>query len=252
MTDESRHLFRVAPIGLVALLAPTLALGSGVEVVSRSAAAGATVAVEVRLTGESSDLVAGAQVDISFNPEQVTVPPGTEATDKPDCRVNSEIDKLIDGSETFGFGYLRAGVACNPASETCDSVRAIVLSTDNVDPIAAGATLFSCNFKLAEGLSEGTMVTLDAGNAIGSDPAGQRAAEFTGQGGTIAISGGVACVGDCDADGAVSIGDLQRGLNIFFGTADVTTCAAMDEGGDGAVSIGDLQRGLNNFFGSCP
>jgi hypothetical protein len=196
--------------------------------------------------------VAGAQVDIAYNPEQVTVPPGTEVADKPDCRVNSEIDKLIDGSDTFGFGYLRAGAACNPASETCDSVRAIVLSTDNVDPIAAGATLFTCNFKLAEGLSEGTIVTLDVSNAIGSDPGGARAADFAAAGGAITIAAVSSCVGNCDDDNQVSIGDLQIGLNIFFGIAPIAQCPSFDVDGTGEVTIGALQQGLNNFFGGCP
>lgn len=238
-------------LGLVALLTPSLASGAGVEVVSRSAAAGATVPVEVRLTGESGDLVAGAQVDITFNPEEVTVPPGTEANDKPDCSVNAEIDKLIDGSDTFGFGYLLAGAACNPATETCDAIRAIVLSTDNVDPIATGSVLFACRFALASGLTEGTQVSLTTGNAIGSDPTGQRTAGFTAAGGIITIGGGVGCIGDCNANGVVTIGELQQGLNQFFGTSPPTSC--FDANSNNAVSIGELQQGLNNFFlGSCP
>jgi hypothetical protein len=242
------------PLGFAALvlilIAPAYARAAGVQLVDRSGASGATVAVEVRLTGEASELVAGAQTDIHFNREQVSVAPVAENNNKPDCRVNPAINKRIDGSETFGFGFLKGSEACDATAEQCDGLRAIVLSTDNVDVIPPGSALFSCNFTIASGLAQGTEIPLTVDNHIGSDPAGQRMAGFTAESGDITVSGAGLCVGDCEPNGEVSIGDLQRGLNIFFGTADVSSCPSIDENSDG-VTIGDLQKALNNFFGGC-
>lgn len=217
--------------------------------VSRTGAAGALVEVQFRLTGEASDLVAGAQTDIAYDPTRVTVPAVAANDNKPDCFVNPAIDKKIDDSETFGFGFLRDGSACNPTAETCNAVRAIILSTDNVDPIESGSVLFTCRFQVAAEVPNGTELPLDLSNAIGSDPAGQRLAGFTAASGVITIGAAVACVGDCNGNGVVTIGELQQGLNQFFG-APATDC--FDVNGNGVISIGELQQGLNNFFTGCP
>lgn len=59
------------------------------------------------------------------------------------------------------------------------------------------------------------------------------------------------CLGDCDGNCEVGIGELQIGLNIFFG-APIALCPAFDPNNTGGVGIGQLQIGLNNFFGGCP
>lgn len=238
--------------GLSLLTIAGLASAAGVEVVSRTGAAGSTVAVRVKLVGEVSDLVAGTQNDIAYNPAQVSVPVAG-GTGKPSCRVNPDINKKIDGSETFGFGFLKGTAACNPTSETCDGLRAIVLSTDNVDAIAPGADLFTCDFAIAAGLANDTQIPLSVSNPIGSDPSGQRLAAFSGQSGVLTVQAGAGgCVGDCNSNGEVTIGELQIGLNMFFGTAQVSQCPSFDVNTSGDVTIGELQQGLNNFFAPCP
>lgn len=244
-TRKLQHLI----VGLVFLL-PTAALAAGVEVINISGAPGATVAVAVKLNGEAADLVAGTQNDIRFDPSLVSVAPVAANNNKPDCKVNSAINKKVDGSETFGFGFLKGSAACNPTSETCDAVRAIVVSTDNVDAIATGATLFTCNFKISASATVGQHIPLTVENAIGSDPAGQRLAGFAAQGGEITVATTTTCLGDCGGDPGVSIGELQIGLNIFFG-APVSSCPPFDPNNTGGVGIGQLQIALNNFFGGC-
>jgi len=63
-----------------------------------------------------------------------------------------------------------------------------------------------------------------------------------------------ACVlpGDCDLDGEVSIGEVQRAVNMFLGI-EPPGCA-VDADGDGSVSIGEVQRVINAFLGVylCP
>ena len=53
--------------------------------------------------------------------------------------------------------------------------------------------------------------------------------------------------GDCDDDGAVSIGEVQRAINMFLGSADVGCGVDCDD--DWLVSIGELQKVINAFLG---
>jgi hypothetical protein len=53
--------------------------------------------------------------------------------------------------------------------------------------------------------------------------------------------------GDCDGDGQVSIGEVQKAINMFLGTL-VPACG-VDCSGDGVVSIGEVQKAINAFLG---
>jgi hypothetical protein len=53
--------------------------------------------------------------------------------------------------------------------------------------------------------------------------------------------------GDCDGDGIVSIGEVQKGINMFLGT--LTPGCAVDCSNDGTVSIGEVQKVINAFLG---
>jgi len=54
--------------------------------------------------------------------------------------------------------------------------------------------------------------------------------------------------GDCDLDGLVSIGEVQRTVNMFLGVEPVG-CGA-DRDGDDVISIGEVQRVINGFLGA--
>ena len=58
----------------------------------------------------------------------------------------------------------------------------------------------------------------------------------------LALAGPVsaACSGDCNGDGSVVIGELIKGVNIALGSAQSSTCPAMDSNGSGSVSISEL------------
>lgn len=60
------------------------------------------------------------------------------------------------------------------------------------------------------------------------------------------------CVGDCNGNGTVSIGELISGVNIALGNANVSTCTAFDPNGNGTVSINELISGVNNALNGCP
>ena len=53
--------------------------------------------------------------------------------------------------------------------------------------------------------------------------------------------------GDCDGDGRVSIGEVQKAINMFLGT-QAPTCG-VDCDGNGQVSIGEVQKVINAFLG---
>jgi hypothetical protein len=59
------------------------------------------------------------------------------------------------------------------------------------------------------------------------------------------------CVGDCAADGAVTISDLILGVNIALGLQPVTACPPF-QNAQGEVDIAQLIRGVNNALGGCP
>ena len=60
------------------------------------------------------------------------------------------------------------------------------------------------------------------------------------------------CSGDCNGDGSVVIGELIKGVNIALGSAQSSTCPAMDSNGSGSVSISELIAAVNNALAGCP
>jgi len=67
----------------------------------------------------------------------------------------------------------------------------------------------------------------------------------------------VACGGDCDGDGVVSINELITLVSISLGTRDVSDCLAGDVNGpqghpDGEITIDELIRAVGNAQSGCP
>lgn len=59
------------------------------------------------------------------------------------------------------------------------------------------------------------------------------------------------CAGDCDADGAVAINELIRGVAIALGNGALDECPVFDGDGDGAVGISELVRAVNAALAGC-
>lgn len=64
------------------------------------------------------------------------------------------------------------------------------------------------------------------------------------------VSPGV-CRGDCDADGAVSIDELVRAVNVALGSQPVDVCRPVDRDGDGRVTIDELIAAVGAALGGC-
>ncbi len=56
--------------------------------------------------------------------------------------------------------------------------------------------------------------------------------------------------GDCDSNGTVTIGEVQRAINMFLGV-EPPACN-VDANADGVVSIGEVQRVINAFLNKAP
>jgi hypothetical protein len=65
--------------------------------------------------------------------------------------------------------------------------------------------------------------------------------------GSLTVTSGASLPGDCNGDGTVSIGEVQRAINMFLGL-ESPSCGA-DCNGDGTVSIGEIQKVINAFLG---
>lgn len=61
-----------------------------------------------------------------------------------------------------------------------------------------------------------------------------------------------ACIGDCNDDGSVDIGELIRGVNIALGSVAPSVCPALDSNGSGSVSISELIAAVNVALAGCP
>lgn len=58
-------------------------------------------------------------------------------------------------------------------------------------------------------------------------------------------------VGDCDQNGAVSVGELVLAVNIALGRVDLASCRAADSQGDGQVSVAELIAAVGDALHGC-
>jgi hypothetical protein len=61
-----------------------------------------------------------------------------------------------------------------------------------------------------------------------------------------------ACVCDCDLDGAVTVDELLRGVNIALGDISPTDCPQADADGNGQVWINELVTAIDRVLEGCP
>lgn len=123
---------------------------------------GETVSFSIRLRSEGH-LVAGIQNEL-ISPDALpfaTPGSGVSGRVRPDCRVNSAIEK--DG----WFDFPRFG--CLPGD--CNVVRTLVLSLSDMEPIADGAVLYTCRVPIPLTAAPGSYA-IRIENAGGSTPDG--------------------------------------------------------------------------------
>jgi ELWxxDGT repeat protein len=62
----------------------------------------------------------------------------------------------------------------------------------------------------------------------------------------------VACIGDCDDDGASTVDELLTMINIALGRTEVSLCLAGDANADGRITIDEILTAVNNALTGCP
>jgi MYXO-CTERM domain-containing protein len=94
--------------------------------------------VSINVTLETTAQVAGTQNDIAFQPSAAIA---ADAQGNPSCHVNPDINKE---ATTFAF----EPIGCTPGTN-CTSVRALVLSLDNLMAIPNNSVLYTCDVQIA-------------------------------------------------------------------------------------------------------
>jgi hypothetical protein len=59
------------------------------------------------------------------------------------------------------------------------------------------------------------------------------------------------CVGDCDDNGAVTVQEVIKGVDIALGSATLDTCRQADADGSGTVTVNELLLAVNNALTGC-
>lgn len=60
------------------------------------------------------------------------------------------------------------------------------------------------------------------------------------------------CLGDCDANGNVSVSELVLGLNIALQRTDMAACPAFDDNSNDRNDVNELVEGVDNALTGCP
>ncbi len=63
--------------------------------------------------------------------------------------------------------------------------------------------------------------------------------------------GEIACPGDCNGDGEVTIDEIIRGVNIALELSSLSTCSSLDLDGNGAVTVDEIIRSVNAALFGC-
>jgi hypothetical protein len=134
---------------------------------------GDVVSVSAKL-GAGGARIAGTQNDIVFDPTQIAV--ARDASGRPACTANRQVQK-----DATAFSFVPKDCGNN-----CTTVRALVLSLSNVDPIADGSVLYTCRVQIRPEAASGTH-RLKLTKVGFSDPAG-RAIDGVGEDGVVTVA----------------------------------------------------------------
>jgi hypothetical protein len=136
---------------------------------------GMRVTISVTLRAPHS-LVAGTQNDLQFDPDNAPI--AARANGKPDCSPNPDINKAATAFAFF------APPGCRDTA--CTSIRALVLSTENIDPIIDGSVLFTCTVNVSASATNGRY-PLALSGVIFSSPEGNAIPGAYGSDGAIVV-----------------------------------------------------------------
>lgn len=67
----------------------------------------------------------------------------------------------------------------------------------------------------------------------------------------VARSAAAQCIGDCNADGTVTIDELVTAANVSSAALPLSSCPSLDPRGDGDITIDELVPAVGNFLNGC-
>lgn len=265
---------RAGMLVLVFVLLPAAVRAGTIEVVpGASGAPGETISFSLRLRTMGQTITA-AQNDVSF--DAANTPIVRLSNDRPDCSVNPAIDK---DDTLFGFQPPGCGFGT-----TCTSVRAVIVSLQNIDPIADDSVLYTCRVAIGADTMAGSYpLTVDGVVLVDAEANELPGAQGAGGSIVVAVSPTATptpsvtptptlvpsstetptpfatstdtpavpvCAGDCDGDHGVAINELVIAVSIALGALPPDTCPSF-AGGDPPVDIADLVAAVNNALSGC-
>jgi hypothetical protein len=204
--------------------------------------------------------------------------PVTVPTRVPECSATPDVTTL---NKEVVFSFLPDG--CTPGTD-CQGVRAIVIALDNLDEITNPTPVYTCRVQTNQDEGTFTLGCPEVGVACTSDEQCEEAetcnttsgicvpdAPFQpaqagdsplvkGQVGNLPttctegeiVVGVSACVGDCNSNVAVTIGEVQRCIGMLLETLPADNCVPCDRNGNGSVTIGEVQEAISNLLTECP
>lgn len=181
--------------------------------------------------------VAAAQVDIAFDHD---TPIDANPNGSPQCVVNPDIGK---GGTSFRF----EPADCVPGVD-CSGVHAMVIAFDSADPIADGATLFTCTAAIRRTAQPQPYPLVCSGPQTSDVTA--HGLPATCVNGSIVVQ--MPCRGDCNGDNEVTIDELLTGVAISLGGSPYDQCPAFDSDRNRDLSIDELLQGVLDALNGCP
>lgn len=205
---------------------------------------GGAAELSVGLSG-GLDEVASVQLDILFDPTELTIEDPTAACRK-DPRLASQV--LIASLPNQP-----------PAPDGMQRLRLFVGATSAPVRAFGDGPVVSCTFALRRGSVAVTSLLQPDRLNVGDDRgntfrviASDGEVEIPIAAPTPEPTRGVPCAGDCDGDGAVLGTEITRAVRIMIGDAMLPECAAADADGDGGVFVTDITKAVINMGLGCP
>ncbi|MGH7789344.1 MAG: hypothetical protein ACRERC_20910 [Candidatus Binatia bacterium] len=211
-----------------------------IDIGTASGTAGQSVAVDVTL-GTAGARVLAAQNFIAYG-RDVYVP--ARVTGSPDCAVNPAIDK---GATSFRFLPL----GCDPVT-ACTGVRAIVLSFENLDPIADGSRLYTCQMVIPPTTPPGDYPLVNDEQLASTDDG--IALETSGTDGTVTVDEAGPAVAIHIGDVAATAGSraaVSVALGVLTGTASTVVSTSNEIGFEPETPVAALPAGAPDGVPDC-
>lgn len=205
---------------------------------------GGTVAVLVRLTGDSGNTGVTADLDIDFPTDLVTfhAPVRTNCTIAPRLATTHQVGGVLPADGTVRLAIFARGFEIVPLGDgdlaTCNfQILADALSSPAPLTVAFASLNDSNGLPLDVDPVDGEILITDAPNQPSPTPTVTPVPNR--------------CVADCSGDGIVSVNEVILGVNIALENTTVSACPAADSNHDGAVTIGELIEAIGDVINGC-